>query len=128
MVVQSNTYKQPILVAWYGTGAYTYSGLSLTPKPMTSLLVRPQVRVEVATGRSFNSVLLNRHVARHNHGIGHHADNEKELDRDPLIAMLTFGEGRFLEFKPRSWLAKRHPSAATTRIETPEGSLLVMRG
>lgn len=128
VVVQGRAYKQPRLVAWYGTGAYSYSGLSLVPKPMTPLLTRLQERVEAATGRRFNSVLLNRYVAGHNHGIGHHADNEKELGRDPVIAMLTFGEGRFLEFKPRSWLAERHPSVATIRIETPEGSLLVMRG
>lgn len=111
--------------AWYGTGADTYSGLRLVPKPMTRLLGQ---KIEAATGRSSNSVLLNRYAAGHQHGIGHHADNEKELGRDPVIAMLTLGEGRFLELKPRSWLAERHPAAATTRIDTPEGSLLVMRG
>lgn len=128
VVVQGNTYKQPRLVAWYGTGAYTYSRLRLEPTPLTPLLARLQGKVEAATGHRFNSVLLNRYVAGCWHGIGHHADNKKELGRDPVIAMLTFGEGRFLEFKPRSWVAEREPSAATTRIETPDGSLLVMRG
>lgn len=128
VVVRGNTYKQPRLVAWYGTGAYTYSGMTLEPKPLTRLLQRLQEKVEEATGKSYNSVLLNRYVAGQNHGIGHHSDDEPELGREPTIAMLTFGEGRELEFTPKTWLLKRHPDAATKRVETPAGSLLVMRG
>lgn len=128
VVVHGNTYKQPRLVAWYGTGAYTYSGMRLEPKPLTSLLRKLQDRVETATGRSFNSVLLNRYVAGQLHGIGHHSDNEPELGRDPTIAMLTFGEGRELEFKPKKWLLEKHPELGTTAVPTPPGSLLVMRG
>lgn len=128
VVVKDKTFKQPRLVAWYGTAAYTYSGLRLEPTPLTPLLTSLQAKVEAATCHNFNSVLLNRYVAGRNHGMGHHADNEKELGRDPVIAMLSFGEGRFLEFKTRSWLAEREPSARTARIETSDGSLLVMRG
>lgn len=128
VVVHGNTYKQPRLVAWYGTGAYTYSGMTLEPKPLTRLLQRLQEKVEEATGKSYNSVLLNRYVAGQNHGIGHHSDNEPELGREPTIAMLTFGEGRELEFKPARWTKERHPEAELTRVGTPAGSLLVMRG
>lgn len=128
VVVRGNTYKQPRLVAWYGTGAYTYSGMTLEPKPLTKLLQRLQDKVEEATGQTYNSVLLNRYVAGQNHGIGHHSDNEKELGREPTIAMLTFGEGRELEFKPARWTQERHPEAKLTKVETPAGSLLVMRG
>ena len=128
VVVRGNTYKQPRLVAWYGTGAYTYSGMTLEPKPLTKLLKRLQDKVEETTGKTFNSVLLNRYVAGQKHGIGHHSDNEPELGKEPTIAMLTFGEGRELEFKPKTWLLKRHPDANTKRVETPAGSLLVMRG
>jgi alkylated DNA repair dioxygenase AlkB len=42
--------------------------------------------------------------------------------------MLTFGEGRFLEFKPKNWLIAKHPEAERRRVETPAGSLLVMSG
>lgn len=131
VVVHGNTYPQPRLVAWYGTGAYTYSGMTLEPKALTPLLKRLQDRVEAATGRTYNSVLLNRYVAGRNHGIGHHSDNEPELrigGREPTIAMLTFGEGRELEFKPKRWTAEKHADARTTKVETPTGSLLVMRG
>ena len=128
VIVRGNTYKQPRLVAWYGTGAYTYSGMTLEPKPLTNLLQRLQAKVEDATGRTFNSVLLNRYVAGQNHGIGNHSDDEPELGRDPVIAMLTFGEGRALEFEPKPWIKKSHPEAATLKIDTPAGSLLVMRG
>lgn len=128
VVVAGKTYPQPRLVAWHGTGAYTYSGMKLEPKPLTRLLATLQEKVEEATGKKFNSVLLNRYVAGAYHGIGHHSDNEPELGPNPVIAMLTFGEGRFLEFKPKNWLISKHPSAKTTRVETPAGSLLVMSG
>lgn len=128
VVVGGKTYAQPRLVAWHGTGSYTYSGMKLEPKPMTRLLASLQEKVEEATGQKFNSVLLNRYVAGQYHGIGHHSDNERELGPNPVIAMLTFGEGRFLEFKPKNWLIAKHPSAIPTRVETPAGSLLVMGG
>ena len=123
VVVQGRTYPQPRLVAWYSTGAYTYSGLKLEPLPLTPLLAQLKERVEAATGSSFNSVLLNRYVAGKNHGIGYHSDSEKELGFRPLIAMLTFGEERALEFEPKPWIKddKR-------KVPTPHGSLLVMAG
>ena len=128
VVVHGNTYPQPRLVAWYGTGAYSYSGMRLEPKPLTPLLRKLQDRVEAATGKTYNSVLLNRYVAGQLHGIGHHSDNEPELGRDPTIAMLTFGEGRELEFKPKKWLLEKHPELTTQAVPTPAGSLLVMSG
>ena len=128
VTVHGRTYPQPRLVAWHGTGAYTYSGLRLEPKPMTLLLAAMQQDVEQALGCRFNSVLLNRYVAGRNHGIGFHADNEPELGRNPRIAMLTFGEGRALEFKPKKWLADKEPAAVPTSVPTEHGSLLVMQG
>ena len=129
VVVHGNTYKQPRLVAWHGdAGSYSYSGLTLQPEPMTPLLKKLQARIEAATGADFNSVLINRYVAGHAHGIGHHSDNEKELGTDPTIAMLTLGEGRALEFQPLPWRVRELPEASNTNVPTPPGSLLVMRG
>jgi len=128
VVVSGNTYKQPRLVAWHGTRAYTYAGLTLEPKPLTRLLKSLQDKIEETLKTEFNSVLLNRYVGGQYHGMGHHSDNEPELGPQPVIAMLTFGEGRFLEFKPKNWLISKHPAAKPTRVETPAGSLLVMRG
>lgn len=123
VVVQGRTYPQPRLVAWYGTGSYTYSGLKLDPLPLSPLLEELKQVVEAETGANFNSVLLNRYVAGRNHGIGFHSDSEPELGRQPLIAMLTFGEERALEFEPKPWIKddKR-------KVPTPHGSLLVMAG
>ena len=126
--VYGKIYPQPRLVAWYGTGAYTYSGMRLDPKAMTPLLQKLLAKVEAETGQKFNSVLLNRYVAGQNHGIGHHSDNEPELGKDPTIAMLTFGEGRALEFNPKKWMLEKYPELKLRSIETPAGSLLVMRG
>ena len=128
VVVHGRTFKQPRLVGWYGTGSYTYSGMRLEPKQLTPLLEDLQRRVEEATGQSFNSVLLNRYLAGRNHGIGMHSDNEPELGEDPVIAMLTFGEGRSLAFEPKPWFAERQRSTTRFSAPTPAGSLLVMAG
>lgn len=128
VVVYGKTYPQPRLTAWYGTESYTYSGMRMEPKPLTQLLQNLKDKVEAATHHKYNSVLLNRYVAGQNHGIGMHSDNEAELGRDPCIAMLTFGEGRALEFKPNPWIIKKHPETKNIFAETLDGSLLVMRG
>ncbi len=128
VVVHNRSFKQPRLVGWYGTGAYTYSGMRLEPKPLTPLLEDLQHRVEETTGQRFNSVLLNRYLAGRNHGIGMHSDNEPELGRDPVIAMLTFGEGRSLAFEPKPWFAEKQKTVERFNAPTPTGSLLVMAG
>lgn len=128
VIVQGRTYKQPRLVAWHGSAAYTYSGMRLEPTPLTPLLERLQRKVEEATGQLFNSVLLNRYVAGRNHGIGMHSDDEEELGLEPTIAMLTFGEGRSLDFSPKRWFAARNPAAKKVSVPTPAGSLLIMAG
>lgn len=128
VIVYGKTYKQPRLVAWFGTQPYSYSGLSLAAKTMPNPVDQLRQKVEAATGRQFNSVLLNRYVEGQNHGIGFHADNEPELGPNPVIAMVTLGEGRALHFKPGRWLAADMPHLGETKVETPAGSLLVMAG
>ncbi|MDQ2990911.1 MAG: alpha-ketoglutarate-dependent dioxygenase AlkB, partial [Pseudomonadota bacterium] len=52
-------FLQPRLTAWHGEAAYTYSGLRLEPSPFTPLQQEIRQAVEAASGRRFNSVLLN---------------------------------------------------------------------
>ena len=123
VVVHGKTFPQPRLTAWFGTGAYSYSGTSFAPLPMTEELAWLQRKLEAQLGTTFNSVLLNRYVAGSFHGIGMHSDDEKELGRNPTIAMLTMGEERALHFEPKKWI-----DDTPRQVPTPHGSLLVMAG
>lgn len=127
--VYGRIFPQPRLTAWFGQGNYSYSGLSLKARPMPEPIEALRQQVEARTGGVFNSVLLNRYVAGKNHGIGFHSDNEPELGRDPVIAMVTLGEGRGLHFKPKAHHQRIMPELEpNTQIETPHGSLLLMAG
>ena len=122
VVVHGKTWPQPRLTAWYGPAAYTYSGLTLDPHPLTPAMQKLQERIEAITDTRYNSLLLNRYVAGKNHGIGAHADNEKELGRDPIIAMVSLGEERALRFEPARWNTQGQPFS----VPCAHGSLTIM--
>lgn len=112
----------PRLMAWYGdAGAhYRYSGVDHAPLPWTVELLALKADVEAICGQAFNSVLGNLYRDGRD-SMGCHADNEKELGRNPLIASLSFGETRLLRF--------RHPQSQTKLdIELSHGDVLIMAG
>ncbi|MCT4630466.1 alpha-ketoglutarate-dependent dioxygenase AlkB, partial [Winogradskyella sp.] len=53
---------------------------------------------------------------------GWHADNEKELGKNPVIASVSFGEERPFHFKHRTLKNERH------KLNLSHGSLLIMKG
>lgn len=124
IVVYGKRHMQPRLVQWYGDEgrSYTYSGISHTPLPWTPLLLSLRSAVERAAGHSFNSVLLN-FYRDHRDSMGMHADDERELGKNPVIASLSLGEQRTLIFKHQ-----RDKTLPVVRVPLPSGSLLLMRG
>ncbi|MDW6003629.1 alpha-ketoglutarate-dependent dioxygenase AlkB family protein [Vibrio mangrovi] len=113
-------YKTPRLQCWYGDKAYTYSKVRLEPTPWPPLLQQLKNVVEEISGYSFNSVLGNWYQSGQ-HNMGMHADNEPELGQNPVVAMLTFGTPRPLQF--------RHRNGQDRFTITPaDGSLLLMEG
>ena len=124
IVVWGKTHLQPRLMAWYGDeGArYSYSGIELEPLPWSSLLLGIKTRVELATGATFNSVLLN-YYRNHRDSMGLHSDDEPELGQHPVIASLSLGEQRTFVMKH-----KRTKSHAPVRLPLDSGSLLLMKG
>jgi len=121
ITVYGKTYRQPRLSAWYGDLGYSYSGIRLEPEPWTATLQAIRQRVEMLTGHSFNSVLLN-YYRDNNDRMGMHSDDEKELGPRPVIASLSLGEARsfLLRHKTRKDLGIKLP--------LPAGSLLLMSG
>ncbi len=114
---------EPRLTSWHGDpGAhYRYSGRDHAPLPWPPELTALRRRVELAARHPMNSVLANLYRDGADH-MGWHADDEAELGPAPVIASVSLGAARQLQFRPR-------PSGPIAlRVEAVPGSLLVMAG
>lgn len=120
ITVWGKQHAQPRLTAWHGEAAYTYSGLTLAPLPFTPLQLDIKAAVEQATGRRFNSVLLN-YYRNERDSMGMHSDNEPELGPAPAIASVSFGA-------TRTFILKHKTSKRTVKLDLTSGSLLLMAG
>lgn len=122
ITLYGKTFDVPRLQAWYGDekAAYEYSGMTMQPQSWTRELLELKQVCEQVTQTQFNSVLANLYRDGGD-GVGRHADDEKELGHNPVIASLSFGETRNLDFY-------HNQSAQKLRLPLESGSLLVMRG
>ena len=118
------TLDQPRLTAYYGQDHphYAYSNIKLNPIPFTPNLLSIKNKIENLTGHQFNGVLLN-YYRNGDDSMGWHADDEKELGTNPVIASLSFGASR--NFQLQHSLDKSIPKAT---IVLNDASLLVMKG
>ena len=121
--VFGKVYAQPRLTALYGNNneSYTYSGIRMQPHRFTDTLLDIKNRVELFVKHGFTSVLLNLYRSGSDSN-GWHADNEKELGKNPVIASISFGEERPFHFKHRTIKNERH------KLNLEHGSLLIMKG
>ncbi len=120
IVVWGKRHLQPRLIAWYGEASYRYSGMTLDPLPFTPLQLEIKQAVQLASGRQFNSVLLN-YYRDQNDSMGFHSDNESELGPDPAIASVSFGD-------PRTFILKHKRLQTIVKLSLGNGSLLLMTG
>lgn len=123
LTVFGKTYQQPRLTALFGNTnkTYTYSNITMQPQPFTATLKTIKHKVEVLSKHQYNSVLLN-FYRDGNDSNGWHADNEKELGKNPVIASVSFGAERFLYFKHKILKNQKH------KLLLQHGSLLIMKG
>ena len=123
ITVFSKTYPQPRLTALYAhnTLPYSYSGITMHPHQMNPLLLDIEDRVRKVCDTEFTSVLLNLYRDGKDSN-GWHADNEKELGKNPVIASLSFGAERFFHLKHRNQKELR------LKIPLNSGSLFLMEG
>ncbi|XP_075686588.1 DNA oxidative demethylase ALKBH2 [Rhinoderma darwinii] len=106
--------------------SYTFSGITLSPKPWIPLLILIRERVQLATGHSFNFVLINRYKDGNDH-IGDHRDDEKELVLQSPIASVSFGACRDFIFRHRDSRSKNSVrTIEPVKLELEHGSLLMM--
>lgn len=123
ITIFGKTHKQPRLTALFGESdqPYGYSNIVMHPEPLTPHLKIIQQRIEETADHKFNTVLVNLYRDG-NDSNGWHADNEKELGKNPIIASISFGEARPFHFKHRTIKAQRH------KLNLEHGSLLIMKG
>ena len=124
LTIFGKTHPTPRLTAWYGDAhcIYKYSGHTCLPLPWTSELLSIKNQLEqFASGHTFNCVLLN-YYRDGRDKMGWHADDEKELGQNPVIASVSFGATRRFDFKHK---VKREEKFS---LDLHSGSVLIMQG
>ncbi|XP_030075105.1 DNA oxidative demethylase ALKBH2 [Microcaecilia unicolor] len=105
---------------------YTYSGVTLSPKPWIPVLDHIRDCIMQATGHRFNFVLINRYKDGNDH-IGEHRDDEKELVPRSAIASVSFGACRDFFFRHGASRGKKPlQRIESVKLELAHGSLLLM--
>ena len=114
--------KVPRLEAYFSLNGenYGYSGQTLINNPFPRFLDDLRLEIEATTGCHYNALLINYYRDGQDSN-GWHADNEKELGRNPSIASLSLGAARPFELKHMSTGFKKS-------IVLAHGSLLHMHG
>jgi len=109
-------------VAWYGEKPfeYTYSNITKTALPWTPELLKLKQKIELVSGETFNSCLLNLY---HNgsEGMAWHSDGETDLKKNGAIASVSFGVERKFSFKHKV-------DKTNVSLNLEHGSLLMMKG
>ncbi len=148
IVIFGKKVAEPRLTAWYGDAGknYTYSGKLQEPLMWHNDLILIKNDIEkiiknelfnsinkeinsvnkelinsINNNFTFNSVLCNCYRNGQD-SMGFHADNEKELGLNPIIASVNFGESRRFIFRRRDDKTIKHELVLT------HGSVLVMSG
>jgi len=123
ITIFGKTHKQPRLTALFGESnrPYGYSNIIMYAKPFTPTLKTIKQQIEDIAQYQFNTALANLYRDG-NDSNGWHADNEKELGKNPVIASLSLGEARPFHFKHRALKDQRY------KLNLEHGSLLIMKG
>ncbi len=121
--VFGKVYPQPRLTALFGNDGkpYSYSNITMQPHPWNLLLQKLKFQVETVCEANFTTVLLNLYRTGQDSN-GWHADNEKELGINPIIASLSFGAERYFH------LQHNNNKELKLKIQLEHGSLLLMKG
>jgi alkylated DNA repair dioxygenase AlkB len=120
-------------IAWFADKDfdYDYSGISRIAQDWDPQLLEIKTRLELETGHTFNSCLLNLY---HNgaEGMAWHSDDQSHLDPEfTTVAIISLGAERF--FKLRETPKKSPPAQGVARsdggihkVTLEKGSLLLM--
>lgn len=123
ITVYGKTHLQPRLTALYGNEGkpYSYSNIKMLPQNWTFLLKKIKFHIESIANTNFTTVLLN-YYRDGSDSNGWHADDEKELGINPIIASVSFGAERNFQLK------HNNDKTLKKNIILEHGSLLIMKG
>ncbi|MCM4154372.1 alpha-ketoglutarate-dependent dioxygenase AlkB [Arenibacter sp. N53] len=123
ITVFGKTYPQPRLTALFGENnkAYSYSNISMKPHMFSSELLELKNKLQLEVGIHFTSCLLNLYRNGKDSN-GWHADDEKALGENPVIASITVGQERYFHLKHKLNKELKH------KLLLEHGSLLLMKG
>lgn len=123
ITVFGKKYLQPRLTALFGNDGkiYSYSNIVMHPYKWNPLLMHIKNKIEEVCDENFTTVLLNLYRDGKDSN-GWHADNEKELGKDPIIASVSFGAERYFHLRHTTNKELKH------KILLEHGSLLLMKG
>ena len=109
-------------VAFYANEgiSYTYSKITKNALQWLPALEQVKLTIEQYTGQKYNACLLN-YYHNGNEGMGWHADNERELGINPVIASVSLGSARRFDLKHTT-------TGELKQLILPHGSLLLMGG
>jgi alkylated DNA repair dioxygenase AlkB len=123
ITVYGKTHPQPRLTALYGNEGkpYGYSNIIMQPHSWSPLIMFIKNEIETVSNQNFTTVLLNNYRNGKDSN-GWHADNEKELGHNPIIASVSFGAERVFQLKHNTIAGLKQ------NILLEHGSLLIMKG
>jgi alkylated DNA repair dioxygenase AlkB len=123
ITVFGKTHPQPRLTSLFGNNGkqYSYSNIIMKPIPWNVLLLSIKNKLEEIVQDNFTTVLLNLYRDGKDSN-GWHADNEKELGTNPIIASISFGAERSFHLRHNTL------ENAKQKITLENGSLLLMKG
>lgn len=123
ITVFGKTYPQPRLTAFYASNnkSYSYSNIMMAPLPFSGELLHIKHILENELSIIFTSCLANLYRNGQDSN-GWHADNEKELGNNPIIASVSFGAKRAFHLKHRK------DNTQKVKLNLEHGSLLLMKG
>ncbi len=111
---------QPRLTSWMGDASYTYSGRKHEPAKLPEVVDRLRGDLIQLLDTQFNSVLANQYRDGQD-SVSWHADNEKELGLEPVIASMSFGASRLFAIR-------HNETKQRWNVGLEHGDLLVMSG
>jgi len=123
ITVFGKTHPQPRLTALFANNnkPYRYSNITMYPEKFSDVLLKIKLKIESKTNAKFTTCLANLYRDG-NDSNGWHADNEKELGENPIIASVTFGAARYFNLKHQK------DKNLKQKLLLENGSLLLMQG
>ena len=121
--VFGKVYAQPRLTALYGNNgkSYSYSNITMQPHPFSERLLEIKTAIETQTEEKFTTCLMNLYRDGQDSN-GWHADDEKELGQNPVIASVSLWHERYFNLRHKKDKTQKH------KLLLEHGSLLLMAG